>query len=113
MPRKVKWSIRDDGNSTWGQHCHGDYLVTVTDMDGDGTEWNVWRQSDLEKAKREREQGNEHAHANPIASGYVSVSAIEDFEVGQAVAIAALDAILAARSEYEKWREEGVRARGA
>lgn len=99
--RKVKWSIRDDGNSTWGKHYHGDYVVTVTDMDGDGTEWEVWLKADLEKSHREREAGNELAHAKAIARGYVCVRTIEDFEVGQAVAIEALDAILRARAAFE------------
>jgi hypothetical protein len=96
--RKVKWSIRDDGNSTWGKHKAGPYLVTVTDCDGDGTEWAVYLTSDIDKAKRKRDQGDEDAYAHAIAKGEVSVQAIDDFEIGQAVAIEALDAIIRARS---------------
>jgi hypothetical protein len=102
--RKVKWQYRDGRDGEFSKHYHGDYVVTVQDMDGDGTEWEVWLSADLEKARKEREAGNERAYADPIAKGYVCVRAIEDFRIGQAVAIEALDGIFRARSELERER---------
>lgn len=97
--RNVKWTYRDTRDGEYAEHYRGEYVVTVQDMDGDGTEWEVWLKADLEKASKEREAGNERAYADPIAKGYVCVRAIEDFQVGKAAAIAALDAILKARSD--------------
>jgi hypothetical protein len=99
--RDVKWKYRDGRDGERAEHYHGDYVVTVQDMDGDGTEWDVWIKADLEKARKEREAGNELAHARPIAKGYVCVRAIEDFKIGKVVAIEALDAILRVRAECD------------
>lgn len=97
--RKVKWSIRDDGNSTWAKHYHGPYVVFVTDKDGDATDWEVYLKADLEKAQKERDQGKLDAVAYPQANG--RVEHFDDFEIGQAVAIEALDAIIRARTAYD------------
>ena len=92
--REVKWKYRDGRDGEYAEHYHGEFVVTVQDMDGDGTEGDVWLKDDLEKARKERAAGNERAHASPIAKGYVCVRALEDFAVGCEVAIEALDAIL-------------------
>jgi hypothetical protein len=105
--RTVKWSIRDDGNTQWGKHFHGDYVVTICDMDGDGTEWEVWlrREYDsINSISREierlgQEKWREHPRMpDPIAKGYVCVRVGDDFEAGKAIAIEALDAILRDRA---------------
>lgn len=87
--RKVKWSIRDDGNSTWGKHYHGDYVVFCTDCDGDGTEWSVWERAEYELKMSDEDQWKK----KPLAKGSVAPYG-NDFEIGQAIAIEALDAIL-------------------
>lgn len=107
--RNVRWKYRETRDGEYAEHYHGDYVVTVQDMDGDGTEWDVWLKADLEKARKERQAGNDTAHANPVAKGYVCVRAIEDFEVGRTVAIEALDSILRVRAA----REAEERARPA
>lgn len=99
--RKVKWQYRDGRDGEFSKHYHGDYVVTVQDMDGDGTEWDVWLQADLEKARKERDAGNDRSYASPIAKGYVCPRAIDDFKISQVVAIEALDAILRVRAERE------------
>jgi hypothetical protein len=96
--RTVNWKHRSTRDGEYAEHYHGDYLVTVQDMDGDGTEWDVWLRSDLEQARKERQAGNELAHAKAVAKGYVCVRAIEDFRAGQEIAIDALDAIIRARA---------------
>lgn len=96
--REVKWSIRDDGNSTWAKHYHGPYVVFVTDMDGDGTEWEIYLKADLEKSKRERDEGKQESFAHALAKG--RVDHFDDFEIGQAVAIEALDAIIRAGGRW-------------
>lgn len=94
------------GTADWdySEHYREGYTVTVQDLDGDGTEWNVWLNEDLEKSRKEREAGNKLAHAHSIAKGYVCVRAIDDFKIGQAVAIEALDGILRARAELDRER---------
>lgn len=94
----MKWKYRDTRDGEYAEHYHGPYVVTVQDMDGDGTEWDVWLKSDLDNARRDRDAGNDRAFARPIAKGYVCVRAIEDFQVGKSVAIEALDAILRTRA---------------
>lgn len=93
--RKVKWSIRDDGNSTWGKHYHGDYIVFCTDCDGDGTEWSVWLRAEYEQELPDDQLWKKQ----PLAKG--SVSHGNDFQIGQAISIEALDAILRDRAERE------------
>lgn len=102
--RKVNWIRRDGRDGDYAKHYRRGYVVTVQDMDGDGTEWGVWLVADLEKAKAERAAGNDMAHARPVANGYVCVRAIEDFTIGQAVAIEALDGILRVRDELDRER---------
>jgi hypothetical protein len=106
--RKVKWSIRDDGNSTWAKHYCDEYVVFVTDMDGDGTEWSVWLRSERETINAIAEENERIADVfkrrrlpDPLTRGYVCVRTIDDFEIGQAIAIEALDRIIAARSQSE------------
>jgi hypothetical protein len=106
--RSVKWSIRDDGNTAWGKHYHGDYIVTICDMDGDGTEWEVWLRKEYDTIREIAERNRQIKEVSkwerlpdPIAKGYVCVRAIDDFEVGQAIAIEALDGIIRARNAYE------------
>jgi hypothetical protein len=92
--RKVKWSIRDDGNSTWGRHHHGNYVVLCTDCDGDGTEWSVW-----DRHKYEMEVPDDELwKRQPLAKGSIAPYG-SDFEIGQAVAIEALDAIIRDRAQ--------------
>lgn len=92
--RKVKWLIRDDGNSTWGRHYHGDYIVFCTDCDGDGTEWSVWLRSEYEIELPDDQLWKKQ----PLAKGSVAPRG-SDFEIGQAIAIEALDAILRDRTD--------------
>lgn len=106
--REVKWKIRDDGNTAWGKHYHGDYVVTICDMDGDGTEWEVWLRREYESinAIAERNRGitdilKHERLPDPLARGYVCVRTLEDFDIGKAVAIEALDSIIRERQAYE------------
>lgn len=99
--RKVKWSIRDDGNSTWSKHYCGDYVVFCTDCDGDGTEWSVWLRDEYEMKLPDEELWKRQ----PLAKGYVSPHG-DDFEVGQAIAIEALDSLVRNRADRERQEEE-------
>jgi hypothetical protein len=90
--RTVNWKHRSSRDGDYAEHHHDGYVVTVQDMDGDGTEWKIWLRDELESAKAP------DAYASPIASGYVCVRAIEDFRAGQEIAIDALDAVLRARA---------------
>ena len=110
--RKVKWSIRDDGNSTWGKHYDGDYIVFCTDCDGDGTEWSVWLRDEYELELPDDKLWQKQ----PLAQGSVSPQG-DDFEVGKAIAIEALDALMRNRADRERRekedrkRNEEIRAR--
>jgi hypothetical protein len=112
--RKVKWSIRDDGNSTWGKHCHGNYVVFVTDRDGDFTDWEIWYRDDHEKLSKALNSDDEQAKKDAVwkyralATGEIHVG-MNEFEIGQAVAIECLDAIVRDDAEYQKLRAESDR----
>jgi hypothetical protein len=97
--RTVKWSIRDDGNSTWCKHYYGDYIVFVTDCDGDLVEWEIWRRKDYAELGRALKLAEERDHdgttrlPKPLIKGEVSCG-YDDLAIGQAIAIEALDALI-------------------
>jgi hypothetical protein len=109
--RKVKWSIRDDGNSTWGKHYCGAYVVFVTDRDGDFTDWEIWDRAEYDALCKALDSDDERAKTNATwkyracAKGEIYVG-MNEFTIGQAVAIEALDAIIRDDQEHEALKRE-------
>lgn len=107
--RAVRWRIRDDGNSTFCRHYHGEFIVFVEDHDGDMVVWEVWYRRDYEARNRAWERDPDGArgagrHFHPQAHGEVSCG-WDELEIGKAIAIEALDAII-----REKRRSDAERA---
>lgn len=95
--RTVKWSIRDDGNSTWCKHYHGDYIVFVTDCDGDVVEWEVWLRKDYEELSRIVRRDPECRENVRLPQAQIKgevTCGYDELAIGQAIAIEALDALL-------------------
>jgi len=94
-------------------------------MDGDGTEWDVWRRKDYDTiAGINRNNRNIddalklQRYPNPIAHGRVDVG--NDFQIARVVAIATLEAIIKddetikrERLEHDRiWNEATAKRRG-
>lgn len=103
--RTVKWQYRDGRDGEWCRHYRGDYVVECQDMDGDGTEWDVWLRKDYdtipgitERNRRIDDVFKQERYPNAIAHGRVDVG--NDFQIAKVVAIATLEAIMADKSAH-------------
>lgn len=107
----VKWQYRDSRDGEWCRHYRGEYVVECQDMDGDGTEWNVYRRKDYDTIAGINQRNRQEAdvlklerYPNPVASGRVDRG--NDFQIARVVAIAALEAIIKDAEESERERRE-------
>lgn len=96
----VKWQYRDGRDGQWCRHYRGKYVVTCQDMDGDGTEWGVGLREDYERPiPKDRLQLYKDWR---IAHGFIGPRTIDDFAMAKVVAIAALEAVIKDRGDYER-----------
>lgn len=107
----VKWQYRDSRDGEWCRHYRGDYVVECQDMDGDGTEWDVWSRKDYETIPGINERNRhiddvfkQERYPNPIARGRVDCG--NDFQIARVVVIATLEAIIKDAEESERERLE-------
>lgn len=113
--RAVRWRIRDDGNSTFCRHYHGEFIVFVEDHDGDMVVWELWYQRDYKARSRafdrdpEGERGD-WQRFSPIAHGEVSCG-YDELEIGKAVAIEALDAYIRERRRFDEEQAAAAKSR--
>ena len=95
----VRWQYRDGRDGEWCRHYRCGYVVECQDMDGDGTEWDIYTRNDYERIPgilaRNQEIDDIYKHESipsPVAHGRVDVG--NDFAIAKVVAIAALEAII-------------------